>query len=811
MADLDNEMDAVSVDETGCAVEKQVKSTKVSLFCGNTPKNFKINSVTRKYNNGSSEQTITASDVTVSYVAAVSGARAVGVTYKKGAKTYGVETFYIVISPEDDLSKDYTLRFTINAVKGKVYNLFPSVDIIKAERDSNNNLVVNGQSVYTVTCRCRMIDPLGQNEYPLIGVDGNVKRSVDGQVVASEYYIMYRQRTIGSGDFSGDYTYYKGTYNNPNPSDTGVSINLNGKDGIEFILCTKKDNGTPDMIIDRETVPVVADGNNGENAIRLDLDNEMDVVSLDGDGKVRFDRTITVRARVYDGATQVTGGVSLPYSDESQMTSYLSSIAIDGSQLSADTESGAVVYSWNFSKGTAITTKSAQKTLKVKYNNVVYSAVFSFSTTEADTIWQVIPNPSKVSFSLDTSTNSLTPTNIFLKCGYTKYTGGGSDYVETATLSSGQIMEDGSNTGMYIYFRSKTNNSWSSWNMMTTNGIQVASTTTVQDYELCITTRTPSVEDGILDREVVPVVKDGKTPIVSIRQSDKHWIIDGVDTGVKAEGDDGTGVSIKGGVRLRSLLEDDGHVTPQKADGTDGTRIQASVGDCYMCNDPNNDNRHLFIWTGSVWNDLGEFKGAPGESSYMHIAYADEVSDFVNGVPTSIKTDGVSGKFLKVYDGKEHDWWGFCTDNNAGDPDSFTAYKWNYMKGKDGNGVEFIYLLTKGGLTPGISEESFTLDGVYHDQTKDEFLPKETKCDYFEVYPGTATSVICWSDNPPASPTSSWSVLWEASRKKTDGVWGNFCKPTRHAVYSAKGDTTLSAFKWSTSGSVAPAKPSKGQ
>lgn len=48
----------------------------------------------------------------------------------------------------------------------------------------------------------------------------------------------------------------------------------------------------------------------------------------------------------------------------------------------------------------------------------------------------------------------------------------------------------------------------------------------------------------IIDAETIPVLKDGETPSVDIDPNDNTWIIDGVDTGISAKGNDGASVSL---------------------------------------------------------------------------------------------------------------------------------------------------------------------------------------------------------------------------------------------------------------------------
>ena len=173
----------------------------------------------------------------------------------------------------------------------------------------------------------------------------------------------------------------------------------------------------------------------------------------------------------------------------------------------------------------------------------------------------------------------------------------------------------------------------------------------------------------------------GKDADVWTIGSDGYWYKNGTkytDTahpnGIKAEGEDGTGVQLKGSVNVL-------YHSATETSLEDLTGVQ--VGDCYVVDA----NRHIYFYNGSSaafpanWNDLGEFrgqKGDPGDDSYMHIAYADNVTFDSQGNPTSC------AGFTTVKQKEAYDWIGLCTNNTATDPTDYRVYAWNYVKGADG-------------------------------------------------------------------------------------------------------------------------------
>ena len=139
-------------------------------------------------------------------------------------------------------------------------------------------------------------------------------------------------------------------------------------------------------------------------------------------------------------------------------------------------------------------------------------------------------------------------------------------------------------------------------------------------------------------------------------------------TGVRAEGKDGTGVKIAGTVATSSALPEN-----------------PEIGDIYIVEDTG----HANVWNGTTWYDMGQFNGIAGESSYLHIAYCNQIgvsdNDFVGF--TTVAVDGATYKYL-----------GLCADNNELDPQTPTSSTWtNYQgptgrPGYDGSGIECIFI-----------------------------------------------------------------------------------------------------------------------
>ena len=276
------------------------------------------------------------------------------------------------------------------------------------------------------------------------------------------------------------------------------------------------------------------------------------------------------------------------------------------------------------------------------------------------------------------------------------------------------------------------------------------------------------------DTKTVFISKDGtKGSIVTIIDvnGDKYWAIDGVSTGVKAEGKDGTGVNVQGSVDVLNTADATG--TQTSLQGLTGL----TKGDCYIVEA----DRHLYMYLANGqtfpgnWKDLGEFKGAPGQSgqsNYIHLAHATWVD---------VENQSVTGFTVVAASGSSYSWMGICVDDNPLDPGSegrpftntgqdtaYHRYKWNFIKGKDGDNYEHVYLPTKTNTKPGVNDaDSYVEDGQTINKSKDEYRPAVSG------YNSSQHRYSRWQDDP-CGVSSTWKYEWEAIRKKVDGVWGDF-------------------------------------
>ena len=142
-------------------------------------------------------------------------------------------------------------------------------------------------------------------------------------------------------------------------------------------------------VMDTETVPInkSADGAKGEagaNAIRLDLDNENDTMLYDDLGNL-VSGNVTSHATLYNGATNVTSGVTLW------------TVANTGCEASVSKDGLVTV--------TAMSASTGKCTVTAKYNNVDYTSVLSLKKVVNGARYEI--QLSADSVSVNTSTGAV--------------------------------------------------------------------------------------------------------------------------------------------------------------------------------------------------------------------------------------------------------------------------------------------------------------------------------------------------------------------------------------------------------------------
>ena len=248
------------------------------------------------------------------------------------------------------------------------------------------------------------------------------------------------------------------------------------------------------IIMEAETVPVThvrngVDGS-GSNAVRIDLDNSMDSIPCDATGKVMATIQLSTVARIYDGASPVSSGITV---------SSIGSIA--GIQAVTDTTTpGVVAIIWEIPANTILSAGKYTAPIALRWNNQTYYATFVASAVKSGAagvtpvIKQLIPNPSQVVFKRDNSgTIPSTRINLSLQV--------------KVTDGDNTSMADPVDSGLNIRFSyqgTPAYNGGIAW--PSNNNLSISSSITYGNIYLAAY----DSSNNLVDSEVVPIIKDGE-------------------------------------------------------------------------------------------------------------------------------------------------------------------------------------------------------------------------------------------------------------------------------------------------------------
>lgn len=348
-----------------------------------------------------------------------------------------------------------------------------------------------------------------------------VKVSADGTVSPSTFFVKL-MRTSGSTT----------TELTEMPENTGIEVFQDGEQIISITDLYDPDGwfnrfrsgnlSTTDFatanviefrIRARRTVDIydsisIATVRDGRNPVRIDLDNQADILAVDSSGKVRFARDVTVVATLYDGATPPSAGVSLPTSGMEAKDLKIG----DCTPTVGDLSNGRVSILWRFGTGNTVTPGSYGANISLVYNGQTYTAKFTLAVMDASVIYQLKPSMTEVAFSVGDG-NAYVPSSVEVTCEVRKSDGNGTTVINDANANIVDNLYD-------IYFRmiaangtyNSDSNHPNGWYLLRANGKArtVLPSHGGIDFALGQKEAWPTPTDAqMIDVENVPVVRDG--------------------------------------------------------------------------------------------------------------------------------------------------------------------------------------------------------------------------------------------------------------------------------------------------------------
>lgn len=524
--DLDNEMDSVLCDADGVVRQEQFVDTYISLWKGESPISISSTNISCQVSNGNTSASISSSYKSTglgyyykySVLSSESSSTKIklrfyvrnGTDLQPTGSVTATASILITASVSDGGNTvNRTAIMTIAAAKegddGKpatIYNLVPSQSSINITRSSSGGYTPN-----KTTLKCGYTKNVGGSMTVSDDAVGNID---------NKYRLFFRRRSRSNGNWELTYYYYgDSTYNRYLVETTGYSssgLDVSTYDKVEFILYEDTSSRSitatlvlAQKIIDKESVPVISDGKDGSSPYQVDLDNEMDTVLCDADGDVTQEQHIDSTLTLWKGATQlplaaneVTFMVTDGDSEATITDKYGSQGTIAYYYKAEKQQSGNAINIKVFVReGTPLAHTTTQNTfVRVKMRISTRDAGATVERTAIMTIagakagaegqpavkYSLIPSASSVVYNPNSQTYS--PSTVY--CSYSKFAG-----EQEVTPPDGAVIYYMIDNGLQEF-------------EYTTSGVSAGADGFTSKVTFLL-----KVNNRVVDKETVPVVKDG--------------------------------------------------------------------------------------------------------------------------------------------------------------------------------------------------------------------------------------------------------------------------------------------------------------
>ncbi len=243
----------------------------------------------------------------------------------------------------------------------------------------------------------------------------------------------------------------------------------------------------------------------GQNTVRLDLDNEMDSVVCNNNGNLLAATTIQTTLRLYDGANLMAseqyGQLNVKGFELNGITP-VKTVSRDGMMCT---------FSWTFNAGQKFSDARYIEDFSIQYNGTFYLATFTLNAMRNgengdDAVrYNVSASESAISFKRQPD-NSLSPSSVKLKCNVVKAVGG-----TISLVVYENIYETNKVSGAALYLYYSKDGSWQPL-AISSGEVAVLSSSNVTAVKFCLSTASSNgnvADNNIIDIETVPVIIDG--------------------------------------------------------------------------------------------------------------------------------------------------------------------------------------------------------------------------------------------------------------------------------------------------------------
>lgn len=247
----------------------------------------------------------------------------------------------------------------------------------------------------------------------------------------------------------------------------------------------------------------------GQNTVRLDLDNEMDSVVCDNNGNLLAETTIQTTLRLYDGAKLKA---SEQYGQLKEADFALNDIT---PVKTVSSDRMTCTFSWTFNAGRKFSDARYIKDFSIQYNSTYYLATFTLNAMRNgengdDAVrYNVSASESAITFKRQLD-NLLSPPSVKLKCNVVKAVGG---TISLVSYASPNNLNKVYGASLYLYYQIVGSQD-SYWHALAISSgeVSVSSSSGITAVKFCLSTASSKdnvADNNIIDIETVPVVIDG--------------------------------------------------------------------------------------------------------------------------------------------------------------------------------------------------------------------------------------------------------------------------------------------------------------
>ena len=359
------------------------------------------------------------------------------------------------------------------------YNIIPTPSSLQFGVDTTTNLYI--PSSFTIRCVVEKQEEDTNTTYEYNSETGEL--AVDG-------YILYYKKIALDGTES-NYTKYTGSIivgsGDGSASSPIISVNL--------YLASSANGTSIEGVVRQVNIPVLRGGkarigDPGEDAVRLNVENELDAIPCNSEGVVESEVVIRTVLSIYKGATLQTENVYIEDAD-------VGSIEIDGGEVygvPGQINPGVFEILWSFSLGDKPTKKRYQIPITVRYNNVPYKTTFIVLVSNGTSVMQLLPNPTQITFA---NNEELVTKHLKLQI----------QHIEGGTIELLEVAESGLNVRYSLDEMPEDDEDGTSWLDLPDPSVGIAITYNSGNN---IFIAAFDSNGFLVDRETISILRDGK-------------------------------------------------------------------------------------------------------------------------------------------------------------------------------------------------------------------------------------------------------------------------------------------------------------